>query len=378
MNRIKKTILVAGFFTLGACNDRISAPVETDMALREAVAAMGFRPDMIVDRGDHFLVEGDIKITKARLRAPRSVDGLSLQWRTTNLVSAANVSNIVVDVSNLEASWKTAAQAAISEWNSVTPGAIVSFSEGSPAEITMTMTGNLPFTNCSNGVIAQASFPSGGQPGPTIEVSSDFTNCLSASQKKYNMVHELGHTIGFRHTNWQTNDCGSPPCQPGPVGAHQIAGTPATDGGSVMNGSTGLSSWSGFSHYDQVAAFQLYRTSVVVTENNSGGYPLVSWTAAPGATGIYVILGTREREVNDWYQWIETGYSEDHFAVSPPATSYLNTTHAWTGYSFCENPNFPHQQLITTWRVELTYPRGVASSIPINAKVVDPNAWPCG
>jgi hypothetical protein len=377
MNYLSRTSLIAGLLTLAACGDDLNAPVETDPGLREAVVAMGFRPDMIVDRGDYFLVEGDIKIAKAGLRAPRRIDGLSLQWRTNNLVSAANVSNIVVNLSGLEASWQTAVQQAISEWNSVTPGAIVGFSEGSPGEITMTMTDDLLFLNCNTGVIAQASFPSGDQPGTTIEVSSDFTNCLSASQKKFNMAHELGHTIGFRHTNWRTNDCENPPCQPGPDGAHQIAGTPATDGGSVMNGSVGLSPWSGFSHYDQVAAFELYHTSVVATESNSGGFPLVSWTAAPGATGTYVILVTQEREVNDWYQWIETGYYEEHSWVSSPATSFLDSAHPYTGWDRCENPSFPHQTRITHWTVEVHYPRGVARGGFAWAHVVDPSSWPC-
>ncbi len=73
------------------------------------------------------------------------------------------------------------------------------------------------------------------------------------SQKTYNLVHELGHCIGFRHTNWYSLGEGS-----GSVGANQIPGSPTSDSNSVMNGGTALNSWKGFSNWDIFSVKYLY------------------------------------------------------------------------------------------------------------------------
>jgi hypothetical protein len=114
-------------------------------------------------------------------------------------------------------------------------------------------------------VAAQATFPAdapfSGWPGPTIEVNTAYTGTPNNDLTKLrNMVHELGHAIGFRHTNWQTNDCDNSPCQPGEYGANQIPNTPPTDAASVMNGGTATEEWAGFSQNDSLATTYLYPT----------------------------------------------------------------------------------------------------------------------
>ena len=52
-------------------------------------------------------------------------------------------------------------------------------------------------------VVARASFPSSttGKPGSAIAINSDCVYTLTANQKTQVMIHELGHCIGFMHTD---------------------------------------------------------------------------------------------------------------------------------------------------------------------------------
>lgn len=101
---------------------------------------------------------------------------------------------------------------------------------------------------------AIAEFPSADNAGYRIRVNTSYT--LTESQKIFILTHELGHCLGFRHTNWASD---GEPSQP--VGAYQISGTPTTDSQSIMNSGSafsGVPNWSGFSTYDVIAAQTLY------------------------------------------------------------------------------------------------------------------------
>jgi hypothetical protein len=314
-----RTLAASGlvFGTALACSDVLQVPSvarDPNDALIQKIVELGFRPDMILDRGTYFLVEGDIAITKQELRQRMAADSLvdrgrsqrvkpgdkalrgappraRFQWMTYGLVSLGIAPQIRVDVSGAESSWQTALLEAIAEWNNVNPQAIINLVSGSPADITVSMTNNLPFTDCGNFTVARADFPNGTNPGPTIQISNQVTNLcgLSSSQKKYNMAHELGHTLGLRHTNWMARNEDE-----NPDGAIRIPNTPFTDAASVMNGGTALNSWNGFSAYDQIAAFQLYPPPITVSGGISGPTSVSrntpsTWSVATasGGTGEY-------------------------------------------------------------------------------------------
>jgi hypothetical protein len=90
--------------------------------------------------------------------------------------------------------------------------------------------------------VAYAYMPdwSGGA-GFSMSINTAF-NYLNSAQKIFAMVHELGHNIGFTHTD-------------GSYGT-LVPGTPSTDAQSVMNSFVG--NWVGFSNYDQVATHNVY------------------------------------------------------------------------------------------------------------------------
>lgn len=297
--------------TLTACSDDISTSPTQDPLVAEVIA-LGFRPDMIQDRGDYFLVEGDIRISKDALRTRIPALQPDFQWRTDTIVGQSQVQNIVADLSGLASvpDWQSAARAALFHWDSVNCSA-VRLTEGSPGDVTFSTFSD----ENQRGLAAVASFPldappGSGNPGPTIEVNTAYTGTPNDSLTKLrNMVHEIGHTIGFRHTNWQTNDCLFPPCEPGTYGANLISGTPETDDASVMNGGTATVAWSGFSTYDRVSTKNLYPATAPETcitaqfADGNGSYQSISstglynWSAsASGGDGTYSYQWTIDYE----------------------------------------------------------------------------------
>ena len=318
LRRTRGGILLCALAALAACADQqaeVMAPpvVSADQDLVERVVAMGFQRSMIVDRGDHFLVEGDIVIRKADLKGPAfavtpSGDPLH-QYHTTNLVSQSKMaSGIKVSLTGISSQsiWLNAARAAIGYWNQ-TYGTKIYLVEGSPADISVSF-GTLP-----PGTAGQASWPSGGNPGPTITISTAVP--MDQNQKRWVMVHEIGHTLGLRHTNWQAVGESA-----GTIGAVHIPGTPTgADNSSVMR--TGLSSipsWSSFSTYDNVATKYLYPgpAPTITSQGYSSGHPSFSWSSVSDAS-YYA--------VTEWvYYW--------EFILYDPQVSSTDGYWGWQGY----------------------------------------------
>jgi len=267
--------------------------------LVQRIIDMGFRPDMIRDRGDYFVVEGDIVIWKRDLQP--SVGSVpnnnpfrpQFQWSTYQLVQFEQAQNIVVAISpSVSSGWAEAVRAAMAEWDSV-PGIALHFVEGSPANITIQQTLIDQGLTC-----ARATFPTSNGPGNLITVNSWFATSLPAPEKLLVMTHEFGHTVGFRHTNWQSlHESAEPP------GALLIGHTPQTDDASVMNGNTCGYSWGGFSSWDIEAVRVLYPALPIITITGSlepGQYFYVNWTRIPGATGYF-----------EKYQYCYWSYDQD-------------------------------------------------------------------
>jgi hypothetical protein len=269
MHTPSRFIAVAGLALLAAACADAGAPTGSVPAadpLLVKLAAAGWDTAGAQDMGDRFIVEGDIGIAKdvvaswpAATPIPGGPMGPKLQWHTTNLVGQTRVYGLKVDLSGLasQPAWQTAARQAMAEWNALGQSAVY-LVEGTPADITV-RTGY--YGLC--GIAAEASWPSGQNPGPTITVNTNYCGSPNnSSTKLHNMVHEFGHVLGLRHSNWQARG------EVDPAGAIQVPGTPATDASSVMNGGTAANAWAGFSANDRVAVRTLYPrvASVVITD----------------------------------------------------------------------------------------------------------------
>ncbi|HEU0012464.1 MAG TPA: M57 family metalloprotease [Longimicrobium sp.] len=316
---------------LAACSDAPTTSRAEDLTAQ--IVALGFRADMVEDFGQYVLVEGDIYLSKAELRGVPVVTSddprrPSFQYRTSALVGSPKVNDIRVDVSGLssQTAWQTAARDAMAHWSSIS-NSYVRLVESGPADITVATTCTSP------NVAAYASFPSGWNPGSTIFVNTCFAYSTTQAQKVHNMVHEFGHTLGFRHSNYTQMGESA-----GTEGAVHVPGSPTSGNaaGSVMNGGTALNSWAGFGSHDQSATAYLYPlpspTPWVAT---SGTTPEIQWWGLDGATGYTVSL-VREAEVRNQYYQVISYTIETYPVGTTTQTSILDAARTYTGATSCE------------------------------------------
>ena len=188
---------------------------------------LGFGKTNVQKIEEGYLVEGDIVITEELLNSTPQKQfflvGDEEQYRTTNLVTSLP-RNITVRVSTtLPSSYITATDAALARYNAL--GLRVTFTR-------VTSGGSIVITAApsGSGYLASAGFPSGGNPYNSVKVNRAYLDTWNANTVTSIMAHEIGHCIGFRHTDYAQRQysCGGSPVNEGAgsVGAIHIPGTP--------------------------------------------------------------------------------------------------------------------------------------------------------
>ena len=221
------------------------SPLLTDDE-KALVASAGFNSNWAErSSGGGFLIEGDILLTKAQLQEMAGatpthnfIGADEAHYRTYNVVSTSGgVRNITVRLgSGFPSHYSTALDNAIARYNSY--GINITFSR-------VTSGGNIVITGANLGTSGggcilgrAAGFPdANGNPAPgfTLSTSSCATTYLNTVGRADEVIaHEIGHCIGFRHTDYKRrNSCGPGPGESaGSIGAVHIPGTPTNVSGS--------------------------------------------------------------------------------------------------------------------------------------------------
>lgn len=210
------------------------------------VAAAGFNSNWAERTADgNYLIEGDVILTKAQLTemagaTPSNfvIVGNEEHYRTFNVVNTGGgIRTITVSLgSGFPAYYSTALDNSLARYNNL--GLTINFQRvASGGEISIT--GANLGTSGGGCILGQASgFPdASGNPstGFTLSTSSCATTYLNTVDKADEvMAHEIGHCIGFRHTDYKKRaSCGPGGGeQAGTIGAVWIPGTPTNVSGS--------------------------------------------------------------------------------------------------------------------------------------------------
>ncbi|HLL56221.1 MAG TPA: zinc-dependent metalloprotease [Myxococcaceae bacterium] len=208
--------------------------VEIDEIKSNLIKA-GYQADDITLVDGKVMVQDDAHVTVEASREMIQVKPGQEQYRTNNLVSTS-LRKICINPTSTFNSYARLSQgldAAISNYNAL--------------GLTFYMARGPGLSGCEANITAQtttgtggsAGFPSNGKPYGTINIGTGL-NSYSVDVNEHVITHELGHCIGFRHTDYYNRaiSCGSGGNEgDAGVGAVHIPGTPttATVGGSIMN-----------------------------------------------------------------------------------------------------------------------------------------------
>lgn len=240
-------------------------PVKQNEVSQHALAQiknLGFSTQNVQRLEDGYLVEGDIILHDHDFSRGINKSTVSVaeseQYRTTNLVSTPRTIKISV-ANNLGTAYVQAVDEAISRYNA--ENLLITFQRVSSGADIQIVRANF-FEQFL--FLASAGFPTAnGQPYNRVKVSTYQLNSQPLATKASVLAHEIGHCIGFRHTDYadRSYSCGGSPSNEGAsdVGAIHIEGTPTgPDANSWMLACIGSGQNRPFNENDKIALDFLY------------------------------------------------------------------------------------------------------------------------
>jgi uncharacterized lipoprotein NlpE involved in copper resistance len=220
-------VVAVCMLTLFACRKNAksdSTTVVSDEALAK-IYNLGFsNKDVIPDGNGNYIVEGDILLSESDLNAKADVSLLRVadeeQYRTTALVTGLP-RNITVSLASALSTWSTALNTAISRYNAL--GLRITFTR-------VTSGANIQIVSGTGSFLASSGFPSGGNPYNRVILNASAVAGQPNNTVASILAHEIGHCIGFRHTDYfnRAYSCGGTAVNEGSagIGAINIPGTP--------------------------------------------------------------------------------------------------------------------------------------------------------
>lgn len=257
-------ILTAALVFLGpACKKNTSsdASQQVSQASLDKIYQLGFsNKNVSLDEDGYYIVEGDILLSEQDLTAVPETRflrvGTEEQYRTNNLVTGLPRTITVSIASQLPSSYVAALDEAISRYNA--QGLRITFQRVSSGAAISIVKGN-------GNYLASAGFPTNaGSPYGQIKVNSRAIGNQPQSTVASILAHEMGHCIGFRHTDYMDRSfsCGGSPVNEGAstVGAVYIPGTAVgPDPNSWMLSCIGSGQNRPFNNNDKTALDYLYK-----------------------------------------------------------------------------------------------------------------------
>ncbi|HVI48081.1 MAG TPA: M57 family metalloprotease [Chitinophaga sp.] len=175
-------------------NDIQSTPGHSRLVL-DYIRQLGFSIDNIRETKDEYIVEDDIVFSK-NMQLPATP--LTEQSFTSNRVSLINGRHITLRIDASAAVLANEIYAAIQQWNTVPNSSLFL----TPVVSTSSYDILIKNTVTTGNTCGSATFPSfNGKPGNSIVIDVLYLRTLPVAQRQASIAHQIGHTIGFKHTD---------------------------------------------------------------------------------------------------------------------------------------------------------------------------------
>lgn len=252
--------LLMGVLVITSCkkDSKEVAPEEISQETLTKIYNHGFGTSNVQRVEEGYMVEGDIILTEEFLNSSPGGNFLRIanneQYRTTNLVTGLPRTITISSSGDVSSNVSSAIDVAIARYNGQNLTLTLQ-RVASGGQINIKIVNGGPY-------IASAGFPSGGNPYNTVKFNRQYQNWQNSTLASV-FAHEIGHCIGFRHTDYMDRSfsCGGSTSNEGAssVGAIHIAGTPTgPDAGSWMLACIGNGINRPFNSNDRTALNALY------------------------------------------------------------------------------------------------------------------------